>query len=146
MYNTPSPPCCPVSEVHICGSFYKQIPSASNRTKYKCMRCVVTDRRNQRNLACQAGIHPMLGSCLPPPENQRWWKRLWTPSCSLQLLGPWTQEPIHSDEAEGGGTLARWIHLCGPAKTNSSLKKYWKNLELMRNHQSSLMNSLDALA
>lgn len=29
-------------------------------------------------------------------------------------------------EAEGGGRLARWIHLCGPVNTNSSFEKYGK--------------------
>ena len=27
------------------------------------------------------------------------------------------------EEAEGGGTLAKWIHLCEPVNTNSSFKK-----------------------
>lgn len=35
-------------------------------------------------------------------------------------------------EAEGGGTLAKWIHLCEPVNTNSSIKKWWKFPETNR--------------
>lgn len=66
----------------------------------------------------------MLGSCLSQSEKKRWWKRLWTPSCSLQLVGPWIQEPIHSRRRREGGTLAKWIHLCEVLTTNSSFKKH----------------------
>lgn len=50
------------------------------------------------------------------------------------------------EEAEGGGTLAKWIHLCEPVYTNSSFKKRRKFPETTKNLLFSEMESLDALS
>lgn len=45
------------------------------------------------------------------------------------------------EEAEGGGTLAKWIHLCEPVNTNSSFEKHRKCTETTRNRLYSLADS-----
>lgn len=48
------------------------------------------------------------------------------------------------EEAEGGGTLAKWIHLYEPVNTNTSFKKRLKFTETTSNRLYSVVNSLDA--
>lgn len=65
----------------------------------------------------------MLGSCLCQSEKKLRWKRLWTPSCSLQLLGPWIQEPIHSRRRREGAHWQNEFTFVKQYKTNSSFKE-----------------------
>ena len=99
---------------------------------------------NQRNPVCQPRTVPMLGSCLSQGWGKAAMKRLWTPSCWLQLLGPWIQEPIHSERRR---ERAHWRHefiFVDSQNTNSSFQTNDKLLTWLRYQRRTAMNSPNA--
>lgn len=111
----------PVTKVHI---IWSGIPSASLHFINKSIPYIL-----QRGISGNPESHPMLGSCLCQFEKRLRWERLWTPSCSLQLLGPWIQEPIHSRRRREGTHWQNEFTFVQQYKANSSFKKlhFWEN-------------------
>lgn len=74
------------------------------------------------HLICPVWICPMLGSSLCVWEKAVMKKAL---NAILFIAAGWALNTgTHSfEEAEGGGTLAKLIHLCGPVNTNSAFRK-----------------------
>lgn len=66
----------------------------------------------------------MLGWCLSDCEKNRWGKGFERHLVRCSCLGPEYRNPFIQGGGDwgGGSRLARWIHLCGPANTNSSFE------------------------
>lgn len=143
MYNTPSPPCCPTSEVYIHSS---GIPSALKRLyhKYIIYSFAIGGKEKKSRLPS-----------LNPSDARQMSLSVWEKAVMKKALNAilfiaaaWALNTgTHSfEEAEGGGTLAKWIQLCEPLNTNSSFKKHRKLPETTINRRFSVMDPLDAIS
>lgn len=147
MYNTPSPPCCPVrctysnnlsSSLIWYKTFPTQIFSAHLywEQKSKKSRLPRLNPSAARQLSLSVWEKAVMKKAL---------------NAILFIAAAWALNTgTHSfeeaeGEREGGGTLAKWIHLCEPEITNTSFSKNPNLTETTTNLWFSVIRSFHAL-
>lgn len=127
----PFPPCCPVSEVHILDSSDQESHQHLNVFNTNIFMYIFTMGKSKKSSL--PSLDPSDARQLSPSV---WEKAVMKKALNaiLFIAAAWALNTgTHSfEEAEGGGTLAKWIHLCEPVNTNSSFKKHRNFTETTR--------------